>query len=67
MFGDKQQFALRADRDEIAPGETGHVAVVVDGSAFKTEIGSARLLLEIYREDGWRQAYVLLDERLVRE
>ncbi|MGZ3457761.1 MAG: DUF2381 family protein [Archangium sp.] len=67
VFGDKKPFALRADRDEIAPGESGNVAVVVDQSAFRTEHGNAELILEIYRKDGWRQAYVLLDERLARE
>ena len=58
---------MRADRDEIAPGESGNVAVVVDQSAFKTVNGTAELILEIYRKDGWRQAYVVLDERLTRE
>ena len=67
VFGDKRPFVLRADRDEIAPGESGNVAVVVDRSAFKTENGNAELILEIYRKDGWRQAYVVLDERLTRE
>ncbi|HYO67152.1 MAG TPA: DUF2381 family protein [Archangium sp.] len=67
VFGDKRPFALRADRDEIAPGESGNVAVIVDRSAFKTENGNAELILEIYRKDGWRQAYVLLDARLTRE
>ncbi|KFA92547.1 DUF2381 family protein [Archangium violaceum] len=66
VFGDKKPFALRADRDEIAPGESGNVAIVVDRSAFKTENGNAELILEIYRKDGWRQAYVVLDERLTR-
>jgi hypothetical protein len=67
VFGDKRPFALRANRDEIAPGESGNVAVVVDRSAFKTGTGYAKLILEIYREDGWRQAYVLLDESLARD
>jgi uncharacterized protein (TIGR02268 family) len=67
VFGDKKPFALRADRDEIAPGESGNVAVVVDRSAFKTATGDSTLVLEIYRKDGWRQAYVLLDSRLARE
>jgi uncharacterized protein (TIGR02268 family) len=67
VFGDKKPFALRADQDEIAPGESGNVAVVVDRSAFTTANGSADLLLEIYSKDGWRQAYVVLDERLTRE
>ena len=52
VFGDKRPFALRADRNEIAPGESGNVAVVVDRSAFKTENGNAELILEIYRKDG---------------
>jgi uncharacterized protein (TIGR02268 family) len=66
VFGDKKPFAMRADRDEIAPGESGNVAIVVDRSAFKMENGNAELILEIYRKDGWRQAYVVLDERLTR-
>ena len=51
VFGDKKPFALRADRDEIAPGESGNVAVIVDRSAFKTENGNAELILEIYRKE----------------
>lgn len=67
VFGTARKFALRQDREEISPGESGNVAVVVDRSAFQTESGSVELVLELYRKDGWRQAYVVLDERLARE
>jgi uncharacterized protein (TIGR02268 family) len=67
VFGDPRRFALRQDRDDIAPGESGNVAVVVDRSAFQTENGPVELVLELYRQDGWRQAYVVLDDRLARE
>ena len=67
VFGDAKQFALRQDREEIAPGTSGNVAVVVDRSAFQTEQGPVQLVLELYRKDGWRQAYVLLDDLLTRE
>ena len=68
LFGEVRPFALRADRDEIAPGETGSLAVVVDKSAFETESGLVNILaLEIYRYDGLMDTHVLLDRRLIRE
>jgi uncharacterized protein (TIGR02268 family) len=68
LFGEARPFALRTDRDEIAPGETGTIAVVVDRSAFYTESGLIKTLaLELYRHDGLMDTYVLLDRRLVRE
>jgi len=68
LFGEDRPFALRTDRDEIAPGQSGTVAVVVDRSAFKTEHGLVDLLaLELYRHDGLMDTHVLLDRRLVRE
>ncbi|WNG15330.1 DUF2381 family protein [Cystobacter fuscus] len=68
LFGEARPFSLRADRDEIAPGESGNVAVVVDRSAFKADDGFVKTLaLEIYRQDGFLDTYVLLDRRLVRE
>jgi uncharacterized protein (TIGR02268 family) len=67
VFGDPRRFALRQDRDDIAPGESGNVAVVVDRSAFQAENGPVELVLELYRQDGWRQAFVVLDQRLARE
>ncbi|HEX8826388.1 MAG TPA: DUF2381 family protein [Archangium sp.] len=68
LFGEARPFALRTDREEIAPGESGNVAVVVDRSAFKADDGFVKTLaLEIYRQDGFLDTYVLLDRRLVRE
>ncbi|MCY1083520.1 DUF2381 family protein [Archangium lansingense] len=68
LFGEERPFALRADRDELAPGETGTLAVVVDRNAFETESGLVKTLaLEIYRQDGLLDAHVILDRRLVRE
>jgi uncharacterized protein (TIGR02268 family) len=66
LFGEARPFALRTDRDEIAPGETGNIAVVVDKSAFETESGLVNALaLEIYRHDGLMDTHVLLDRWLV--
>ena len=68
LFGQERPFALRTDRGEIAPGQTGTLAVVVDRSAFQTDDGFVKALaLEIYRQDGFLDTYVLLDRRLVRE
>lgn len=68
LFGEARPFALRADRDEIAPGETGNVAVVVDRNAFNTESGLVKTLaLEIYRQDGLLDTHVVLERRLLRE
>jgi len=60
-------FALRTDRDAITPGTTGSVAVVVDKSAFQDGAVVKNLLLEIYRDDGYRQLFVVLDPALARE
>ncbi|WP_434385679.1 DUF2381 family protein [Melittangium boletus] len=60
-------FALRMDRSEIAPGQSGTVAVVVDGSAFEMEGGTfAALALELFRGDGLLQVAVSLDHTLIR-
>nr|WP_157758654.1 DUF2381 family protein [Cystobacter fuscus] len=68
LFGEARPFALRADCDEIAPGETGSIAVVVDRNAFHTETGLVKTLaLEIYRQDGLLDTHVVLDRRLLRE
>jgi len=68
LFGEERPFAMRADRDEIAPGETGVLAVVVDRNAFETESGLVKTLaLEVYRQDGLLEAHVILDRQLVRE
>jgi uncharacterized protein (TIGR02268 family) len=60
-------FALRMNRDEISPGTTGYVAVVADKSAFEVAKGVEPLLLELYRSDGYRQLFVLLDPTLASE
>lgn len=64
---DARPFALRTDHEEIASGASGHVAVVVDKSAFMAGKGVEQLLLELYRMDGYRQVFVLLDPNLVRD
>jgi hypothetical protein len=60
-------FALRMNQPEIAPGAVGTLAVVADRSAFALETGRVDLNLELFREDGLRQAFVLLDHRLAHE
>ncbi|KFE64038.1 hypothetical protein DB31_2451 [Hyalangium minutum] len=60
-------FALRTDHEAIIPGTAGYVAVVVDQSAFEEGTALKNLLLEIYRDDGYRQLFVLLDPSLIRQ
>jgi hypothetical protein len=60
-------FALRMDRAEIVPGQSGTIAVVVDQSAFESKEGLRDLALEIFRQDGLRQVIVNLDHALVRK
>jgi uncharacterized protein (TIGR02268 family) len=68
LFGEARPFALRTDRNEIAPGETGTIVVVVDKSAFSTASGLVKALaLEFYRHDGLLDTHVVLDRQLVRE
>jgi uncharacterized protein (TIGR02268 family) len=61
-------FALRMNRTEIAPGQSGKIAVVVDKSAFETEGGQlADLALQIFRGDGLLQVAVAMDHTLIRQ
>jgi hypothetical protein len=60
-------FAVRTDREAITSGTTGYVAVVADKSAFQEGAELKNLLLEIYRDDGYRQLFVMLDPALVRD
>ncbi|WP_395850971.1 DUF2381 family protein [Cystobacter fuscus] len=61
-------FALRMDRNEIAPGQSGKIAVVVDKSAFRTDQGQlADLALQIFRGDGLLQVAVAMDHKLIRQ
>jgi hypothetical protein len=55
------------DRDEIPPGASGRVAVVVDKSAFISKNRPADLVLELFRHDGLLNALLVLDHRLARE
>ena len=57
-------FALRMDQEEIAPGATGAIAVVLDSSAFESKTaktGVEQLVLELYRADGMQEVYVVLE------
>lgn len=65
--GDSKPFALRTSRESWGPGgEHGQIAVVMDAHAFDSKNGPERLVLEIFRGDGLREAYVLLDQQLLR-
>jgi uncharacterized protein (TIGR02268 family) len=61
----ERAVAVRATFREVTPGATGVVAMVADGSAFMDEGVLTSLWLEVYRHDGLRQAFVLLDPALV--
>ena len=68
LFGEERPFALRRSQNEIAPGQCGTVAVVVDKAAFMTNDGLVNTLaLELYRHDGAMDTHVLLDRRLLHE
>jgi uncharacterized protein (TIGR02268 family) len=60
-------FALRMERAEIAPGQSGRIAVVADQSAFESKEGLVDLALAIFREDGQLQVVVNLDHTLIRK
>ncbi|QRK09903.1 DUF2381 family protein [Archangium violaceum] len=61
-------FALRMDRPEIVPGQSGKISVVVDKSAFQTDGGQlADLALQIFRGDGLLQVAVTMDHTLIRQ
>ena len=61
-------FALRMDRLEIVPGQSGNIAVVVDKSAFHTDGGQlVDLVLQLFRGDGLLQVAVTVDHTLLRQ
>lgn len=60
-------FALRMERPELVPGQSGKIAVVADESAFMTKEGLINLALEIFREDGLMEVLVNLDHTLIRK
>ncbi|QSQ23038.1 DUF2381 family protein [Pyxidicoccus parkwayensis] len=51
-------FALRMTPSSIAPGATGRVAIVTDLETFTPDTNDPRLVLELFRADGLRQAYL---------
>jgi uncharacterized protein (TIGR02268 family) len=63
--GEERAVAVRSTVREIPPGESGVVAVVADGNAFLDEGVLKNLWLEVYRQDGMRQAFVQLDSTLI--
>jgi uncharacterized protein (TIGR02268 family) len=56
-------FALRMTPTTLQPGQTGHIAIVTDDASFQTPKGAEKLVLELFRDDGLRQAYVVLEKR----
>ncbi|AFE04644.1 hypothetical protein COCOR_02437 [Corallococcus coralloides DSM 2259] len=65
--GNSRAFALRMQQEEIAPGAMGRIAVVADDSAFQSPQGLEQLALELFRSDGLSQAYLVLEQRFIRE
>jgi uncharacterized protein (TIGR02268 family) len=63
--GQERAVAVRSSVRAIPPGGSGVVAVVADGSAFVDGGVLRDLFLEVYRQDGHRQAYVMLEHRLI--
>ncbi|WP_043321142.1 DUF2381 family protein [Corallococcus coralloides] len=63
--GHARAVAIRVTTREITLGSSGVVAAVVDSSAFMEEGVLTSLFLEIYRQDGLRQAFVQLDPALL--
>ncbi len=62
--GSERPLAVRATTPTIAPGESGVLAFVADKSAFIEGGGPTALLLELFRYDGLRQAFVQLEPQL---
>lgn len=65
--GLERTVALRATTPSLAPGESGVFAIVADKRAFMEEGGMTNLILEVYRHDGIRQAFVPLAHQLTGE
>ena len=63
--GSERALAFKASAPSIAPGASGVIAIVADGSAFSEKGQLTNLFLEIYRHDGMRTAYVTLEHRLI--
>lgn len=60
-------FALRATSSSIDPGKTGYIAIVADLGWFDPAKDDDKLVLELFRNGGRRQAYVeLIPSNLLR-
>ncbi|EPX61196.1 hypothetical protein D187_000979 [Cystobacter fuscus DSM 2262] len=63
--GQERAVATRSLPSRIDPGESGVVAIVADRSAFMEDGKLTSVFLEVYRNDGLRQAFIQLDPDLV--
>ncbi|NRD53393.1 DUF2381 family protein [Corallococcus exiguus] len=61
----ERAIAVRSSASVIAPGTSGVIGLVVDGSAFVDGGTLTSLYLELYRHDGLRQAVVELSPSLL--
>jgi uncharacterized protein (TIGR02268 family) len=64
--GKKKPFALKTSEAFLREGASGRVAFVIDAHAFDASGGPERLVLEIFRQDGLKEAFVELDPSLLR-
>jgi hypothetical protein len=57
---ESRPLALRLNPSVIPPGQMGRIAVVTDLSSVDVDKDGSRLVLELFRDGGLRQAYVEL-------
>ncbi|HEX8825949.1 MAG TPA: DUF2381 family protein [Archangium sp.] len=62
--GEPRPFALRMSPTELPPGKAGRIAIVTNQSFFDTPTGQDKLVLEIFRDGGLQQAYIVLERKL---
>lgn len=60
---ESKPFALRMIPADLPPGNSGRIAIVTDESSFDTKKGPDKLVLELFRDDGLRQASIVLELR----
>ncbi|MFP2927094.1 DUF2381 family protein [Pyxidicoccus sp. 3LG] len=65
--GRDRALAFRTTASSINPGAAGVIAIVVDKDAFVDEGKTTNLILELYRHDGARQAFIPLAHQLAGE
>ncbi|MFL5343463.1 MAG: DUF2381 family protein [Hyalangium sp.] len=64
--GKKKPFAMKTSEAFFPEGARGRVAFVIDAHVFDASGGPERLVLEIFRQDGLKEAFVELDPSLLR-